>query len=348
MLVDNSSARRRETDPAVSFSSAGRTPRDFGNTGLFTPQNYFKRIKPSDLPRLQEQLDVMAKNSPDPFAHSAAYFGMTGREGLWAYGNETGFVLIARHPNDPESVLVFPPYGDASTDTIKEALKHRNFPKGNVELGRANPMESRLYKSSLANGSKPADHVTKLDWVCPIHVVSSDHIVSREGPEFRQLRQNFNKAVRQGLSAELLNLDTNAEDVISVVEEWANIGNKPGFSFEDLTAPTKSLLKLMKDNNPLSIHGVVIRDAAKNPIGFWIWHETSDRQAMSLARISIGHIHGIKGAAEFGAVKMAEALQDRGINKICLGGSETDSLNAFKEKLGPVVSTRLYSLRIGR
>jgi hypothetical protein len=41
--------------------------------------------------------------------------------------------------------------------------------------------------------------------------------------------------------------------------------------------------------------------------------------------------------------KMAEYLQSRGILEMCLGGSETESLDAFKRKLEPVWSIELDS-----
>lgn len=327
----------------ISFSPANDT-----GGSLFATPNIFKTIRPEDLPTLQSQLNYMAKSSHDPFAHSAAYFGMTGRNGLWIFGNDRGFVLIAQHPNDPTSILVFPPYGEATTETIKEAMKHRRFPKGNVELARANPLNKRLYKTALTNGKTPHDFATKLDWVEPVHLVSSDLIIDREGPEFRQLRQNFNKAVRQGLSAEEITTPEHIDAVKKIVRRWAAQGDKPGYTEDDLISPTESLLKLMKREIPVSISGMVVHDAVNNPIGFWIWHETEDNQAMSLARVSIGHLDGIKGSAEFGAVTMAEILQKKGINEICLGGSETDTLDHFKQKLGPVRSMHLSSLQIRR
>lgn len=316
--------------------------------GLFAPRITFKEIKPKDLPALQSQLNAMAKSSHDPFTHSAAYFGMTGRNGLWIYGSETGFVLIARHPNDPQSVLVFPPYGDADVNTIKEAMDHRRFPSGSVELARANPLHTRLYKAAFTNGKTPHDFSTKLDWAQPVHLVSSDLIVDRDGPKFANLRQKFNQAVCQGLKAEIISTNEHRQAVREIVKRWAAQNDKPGYTNEDLTSPTESLLQLMKRDIPVSISGVLVRDATNKPIGFWLMHETPDGQAMSLARVSIGHLDGIKGAAEFGAVKMAEMLQERGINEICLGGSETSTLDNFKQKLGPVRSMHLSSLQIQR
>jgi len=258
---------------------------DRSNSGLFSKPKVFKEIKAKDLPVLQAQLNLMAKDTHDPFAQSAAYFGMTGRNGLWIYGNDTGFVLMARHPNDENAVLVFPPYGDATTNTVKEAMSHRRFPEGNVELARANPSNKTQYREQLTK---------------------------------------------------------------EIVRRWAEQDDKPGYSREDLMTPTESLLQLMKREIPVSISGVVVHDAEKQPIGFWIWHETEDKVAMSLARVSIGHLDGIKGSAEFGAVKMAEILKARGVTEICLGGSETESLDAFKQKLNPYRSMRLSSLSIRR
>lgn len=316
--------------------------------GLFEVKNFMKKIESGDLIKLQAQLDSMAKDSHDPFSHSAAYFGMTGRNGLWAYGNEKGFVLISRHPNDPNSVLIFPPYGDANTATIKEAIKDKNFPNGEIEFARVNPLKNSYYKRHLAEGNAPPVLDTKLDWVCPVHIVSSENIITKEGASFRTLRQKFNQAVKQGLQFEEINVQKHEKDIVTIVDRWAKVGNKPGYSYEDLTSPSLSLIELMKTDTPPDINGVIVYDIDQNPIGYWLWHETPDERAMSLARVSIGHLDGIKGSAEFAAVKMSEILDKKGINEICLGGSETDSLNKFKEKLSPALSIKLTSLRITR
>ena len=41
---------------------------------------------------------------------------------------------------------------------------------------------------------------------------------------------------------------------------------------------------------------------------------------------------------------MAEYLASRGISYMCLGGSETESLDRFKRKLGPVRSVELKTV----
>ena len=133
-----------------------------------------------------------------------------------------------------------------------------------------------------------------------------------------------------------------------MVSQWAESkldNTQNNFTFEDLVTPTISLLSLIRDGNPLSIEGVIVRDQEDNPLGFWLWQKVDD-MAMSLARVSVGHLNGVSGSAEFAAVKMAQKLQLDNVKTICTGGSETDSLDDFKRKFVPIESIELDTVSV--
>lgn len=285
---------------------------------------------------------VQHNDSTDPFARSAGYFAMTGRNGLWLYGDNDTSMVISAHPNKKDTILFFPPFGKDPFALIQTALNDPQTPEGCVQIARIGRDNMSLsFKLQAAGIPAPQDE-TILDWTYPIHVISAKKIIEHRGGEYNNFRSHLNKAFRAGYTAQSLDVHTHYNAVMNVVTSWAEDGKKDGYTFEDLTTPTKQLMDLMKDN-ALSLAGVIVFED-NNPVGFWIWDEgdTRNKTAMSLARVSIGH----QGAAEFAGLKMAELLSERGFEKICLGGSETESLDKFKRKFGPVESIELKTITV--
>jgi hypothetical protein len=284
------------------------------------------------LPTLQRLLD--RTDRADPFVRSAAYFAMTGRNGLWLYGDDATAMLMARHPNRADRLLLFPPFGRNPAGLVAKALSDPRLPEGSPQLARLGPEDATL-KERFGGAARTED---VLDWVCPVHVISTKALIERKGGAFNNLRAHLNKAARAGLRAEPAS-PLLQSDIMRVVEAWASRADKPGYSYEDLTGPTKACLKLM-DVPGSTVTGLVVYEG-EAPMGFWLWDEAGRERgiAASLVRVSIGR----HGAAEFAAAKMAEILDSRGISEMCLGGSETASLDAFKRKLGPVRSIELDS-----
>lgn len=341
-----------------------------------TSDNELTRVSASDLVLLQEEFDRartnQVKHSPDPFAYSAAYFGMTGRHGLWRYGSGDKFVLLARHPNNEKVLLAFPPYGVTRTveecKLIKEALSDERFEGFDIEVSRV-PVDKKIGYERAFSRFEPANDIdsTQLDWNHPVHIISAERVAKPGKPGGEQekklgdLSRNYNLSRRRyGLNAVPLSNDADLiSDVETIVNKWAQdkIDKDSGhdgyeFKLDDYTSPTLSLLDLMKvEGNPLNIHGIVIYNPKAGegdegmPVGFWLWQEANG-QAMSLARVSIGHVlePPVRGSAEFCSVMMAKTLKARGIDPTCLGGSETCTLDNFKKKLGPVESVELTSL----
>jgi hypothetical protein len=290
------------------------------------------------LPFLEKVLQQNKKT--DPFSRSAGYYAMTGRKGLWLYGDNHTSMVIARHPNKEDTILFFPPFGKDPFSLIQTALNDPQIPEGEIQIARVGQDDLALAFKLQAAGAPAPQAETILDWTYPIHVISAEKVIEHRGGEYNNFRSHLNKAFRAGYSAQPLNANAHYDDALEIVTRWAKDGKKDGYTFDDLTTPTKQLLNLMKDN-ALSLSGVIVFDGVK-PVGFWIWDEgdTKHKTAMSLARVSTGD----RGAAEFAGLKMAEFLKERGFVQICLGGSETESLDKFKRKFGPVQSIELKTI----
>ncbi|MCB9989320.1 MAG: DUF2156 domain-containing protein [Rhodospirillales bacterium] len=307
-------------------------------TNLIAKTRFDAALEPvttETLPRLQSLLSATARQ--DPFQRSAAYYAMTGRKGLWLYGNGDAAMVIAVHPNKDGTILLFPPFGKDPASLMEQALSDPALPSGRKEIARLGGDDAYLALRLQAFGASAPQREDLLDWTYPVHIVSTNKVIERQGGEFNGFRGHINRALRAGLTAAPFDLARHTADVLDIVRTWARDGKKDGYSFKDLTTPTMQVITLMQDGN-LQLGGTVIFEDDR-PVGFWFWDESDKNTAtaMSLVRVSIGR----NGAAEFGALKMCELLRQRGFTHICLGGSETASLDSFKRKLCPVRSIAL-------
>ena len=294
------------------------------------------------LPRFGAMLKAVKK--ADPFVRSPGYYAITGRKGLWLYGDQDTAMVIARHPNKKDTILLFPPFGRDPAGLVRSALKDHSLPAGEKQLSRVGADDAHLAMRLQVPGDRTLEREDTLDWAYPVHSVSAQQIIERKGGAFNNLRSHVNQAFRAGYTAHPIDPVRHADAIKEVVTAWANDGRKKEFQFDDLTGPTETALSLMADK-ALPLHGLLVFDQDK-PVGFWIWDESDKPSgtAASLVRISIGD----RGAAEFAAVKMAEQLQARGFETMCLGGSETESLDHFKRKLCPVQSVELKTMHLTR
>lgn len=299
----------------------------------------FFSIENEHLPLLNGLLE--RSRSDAPFARSAAYFAMTGRNGLWLYGDTQTFMMIARHPNDSDKLLLFPPFGASPAKLITKALDDPRLPSGIIELARLSAGDA-LLTERLSSRSQTVRREETLDWTYPVHVVSPDIITNREGRPFVSFRGHINRAMRGGLKTEPVDISKHENELKSIIQEWAINRGDTAFSIEDLTSPTLKAIELMKTSN-LDIRGTLSKTKDGTPIGFWLW-EQNGNTAMSLVRAYLR----APGNAELGILGMAQQLKASGIPHMCLGGSETEDLDRFKRKMQPVRSIELNTVDLQR
>ena len=283
---------------------------------------------------------VQLSTREDPFSRSAAYFAMTGRKGLWIYGDDESVLITARHPNKDGRTLVFPPIGQDPAGIITKALADPRMPSGGLELARIGREDLALAGSLHSAGAGKPRAEGVLDWTYPVHVVSPAKVIERQGKDFNSFRGHLNRAQREGLTAEPVDVARHRPELTQAVHQWAEEKRFSGYTDEDLTSPTLSVLDLM-DAGKLAIAGTLTRDASGRPIGFWLW-ENADGAAMSLARVALRR----PGCAELGILATCEQVRSHGIDEFCLGGSESAELDTFKRKMQPVRSIELQSLTL--
>ncbi|MFN3171228.1 MAG: phosphatidylglycerol lysyltransferase domain-containing protein [Hyphomicrobiales bacterium] len=298
------------------------------------------KLELGDLPYLQRLLNHVRRT--DPFSSSAAYFGMTGRKGLWLYKNDHSLMVVANHPNKNKTVLLFPPIGKAPSHLLKTALENaRDLPLGKLQLARLGADDRNLL-TALGKSVDQTQKEAVLDWAYPVHVVSPKTIIACEGKAFVSFRGHINRAVRHGYQTTDIAVDRDRDAILSVVEKWATDRKGSTFTQDDLTGPTRSILTMM-ERGALNIEGTLSKDIDGQPIGFWLWQKLGG-QAVSLVRAYLKQ----PGNAELGILAMAQTLQSQGITEMCLGGSETAELDAFKRKMCPIRSIALETVPLDR
>ncbi len=297
------------------------------------------RVTHDMLAALQNLLNKV--NAADPIVRSSAYHAITGRKGLYLFGDEHTVMIIALHPNIEGRWLFFPPLGRDPAELIKQALTRAEFTHADVQMARV-PVHDVKFKRELEKlNAVNYDEEIVLDWNQPIRVVSSQKVIDRKGKEFNNLRSHVNKAFRNQLYTKIIDIRHDAADIMKVAKEWSGTVDKPHFTEKDLTGPAEKALELMKSGE-LSVSGLIVYNDQK-PIGFWIWDEGQKERgiAVSLVRVSIAKNIG---AAELAGLRACEILQDRGFTEFCFGGSETEKLDHFKRKFNPVWSIELASV----
>jgi len=285
---------------------------------------------------------VNLRSRQDTYTNSASYFAMTGRKGLWLYGDEKTAMVIARHPNDPEQLLFFPPIGLDPVGLIQAARFDPEIPAGKIRLARVAPEDSQLSSRLQVNHIGTEKDEDVLDWRYPVHILGTEDVSEHKGSKFRDFRKNINKALARGLRSEHISMKHHVLKAIGICKQWSERRVSQSFFLEDLLEPTKKALELL-EQKAMAMDGLVIYEGSA-PISYIIWEETNPVLGManSISGMSIKQ----KGTDEFAMLEMCKELSKKGYKRVCIGGSESEGLDAFKRKMCPVQSIPLYSLRI--
>ncbi len=102
-----------------------------------------RRIGMGDLAGLQERL-LSVSPREDSYSQSAAYYAMTGRNGLWLYSTDDTFMVMAAHPNRADHLLLFPPLGKDPAALLEQATRDERITAGQVQLARFGAPEQLL------------------------------------------------------------------------------------------------------------------------------------------------------------------------------------------------------------
>lgn len=285
------------------------------------------------------------QKTDDPFLSDLAYLMMTGRHGLWIYGDDNSMMIMARHPNRENILLLFPPFGDNPVGLIQQALSDPQIPKGTIRFARIPDKTGSTFINDLLHIGYAGTIIEEdvLDWTYPVHALDVHRVLKHEGLEFRNFRNRLRAAQKISSRTERIVPRFHHNDIMNIASRWATDGRKAGFTHEDLIGPVQESLRLMENPN-LNIHGIIVYHN-NQPSSYMIWSIPLAHKniAVPLVRVSIGHMNGLKGTAEYSMFKTMKALAEDRINFMYMGGSETAELDQFKRKLSPVASISLKS-----
>lgn len=298
-------------------------------------------VQDANLPALQQLLNQ--ETWSDPYAGSAAYYGMTGRNGLWIVMDDSAFMLIATHPNEPGKLLLFPPRGEQARPLLSRVIKNLAGSEISFQLARFPAHMVGLAGDLTADA--PAGAIMRsgedtLDWRFPVHVLDAAKVADHQGPTFSDFRNNVRRVPVSQLSAVDLHPEHHRAAVRSIVSAWASSrGLITPAAIEALCEPYSRLLELM---TYLPIKGRLYR-LEDQPAAFAIWEETD--RARGIANSFAAQTNRMtKGMNEFIQADTCRLVRDTGFAEVCIGGSEDAGLDAFKRKMRPIRSIPLTSV----
>jgi len=284
-------------------------------------------VEDDDLVDLQAILNNHA--SADPYQASAAYFAMTGRDGLWLVRDEDASVLVCRHPNVRNEFLVFPPIGQNGIGLLAKTIAAISKTGVKVSLARAD--ETVAKKLSALHSEIRMECIPEklLDWAYPVHVLNTAKVTQHRGNEFQQFRTKLNKIDHKRIQAFDFDPAIHRQAAVEVVSKWSQ-------GDAEKNAPYMRMLDLFQ-KMPLAGR-IIFHD--DQPAGFSLWEETSPKSGLANAYAHLG-LHEVGGMSRYVMLDMCQTLQHKGFARVCIGGSETAGLDQFKRQLRPVQSVPL-------
>jgi hypothetical protein len=315
----------------------------------------------SDLRRI-----LSASATKDAYCRSAIYFAFTGRGNVWTMKCNERHLILLRHPNIDDTLLVFFPFASSASELMEQIeqlslfLKIERSSHSSSSLGTYSEVllariPEKIADKVLAMDSAAAtvQHINeeKLDWAYPSYDLCVKGLVKPQGPEFSIYRNKIRKFCTEGIeviTAKEVPPDEVRVAVRQINESWIRTKLKSGTSIGDqgltayeLTDPYDALARLSEEVTS-DIDGIFLkRDDAY--IAFSLWERPRIGDTVpSFAAMTSSYEPGL---SEYLHRCIADRVKDR-YKYICIGGSETEGLDRFKRKFAPVNTHRLRTMRL--
>ena len=308
--------------------------------------------------------DILSRsNTRDAYCRSVLYFVFTGRGIVWTVKHGDNYLVLLPHPNIIGSLLVFFPFAtDASelVEQVKALCNCKSFLKEFQEVLLARIPESiaeeALKKAARLHNSLCCKleivNETKLDWGYPSYDVQLQKLINPQGGKLKTYRKKIRKFC--DLSIEVIrpkDLDQQElrKAVIQINKNWIRAKSRGGSSLQgrsislrELIGPYQTLARLNSDIT-LAIDGLILKRGGAY-VAFSFWERPSSGDIVScFAALPCSYE---KGLSEYLYYCIANCLKSEGYNSMCIGGSETASLDQFKQKLSPTDTHRLHTIKL--
>jgi hypothetical protein len=325
----------------------------YGDAGLVC-------LSDQDLASLQAKLEHSP--SQDTYLKSVLYFALTGRGHVWMVRHQDRFLLCTAHPNMKNMLLVFFPFASHAQDyyeQIESLWLHSEFliPYERILLARIPQVLSdellaseKILCLGVVRLHRFSEH--RLDWVYPSYDVSLDRLVDREGHDLAVYRKKSRKCNHHDIGViplEHMTLSCIKDAIVDVNVRWvshkilSSRGQGLYSDYQSLIEPYIRLAELVSDQ-VFPLDGLFLK-RGKHCIGLGIWGSPTrlNQTVPCLAAMTAGQEVGL---SEYLYFQIAQKLVAQGYQTMCIGGSETESLDRFKRKLAPVAAYELCMLEL--
>jgi hypothetical protein len=315
----------------------------------------------NDYSKLRELLS--RSSTVDAYCRSALYFALTGRRKVWIVKHGDKYLVLLPHPNVTVTLLVFFPFVSSAVELAEqvEALCRcqkflSQFQDHEILLARvpeliAEGLFSRC-APSLQDCTLERVDEKKLDWLYPSYDIELQRLSSPQGGKLKVYRRKLRKFCDQNiemLRPRLLSTKDLVKAVHAVSEGWVhtklaskNSHQLLGISKNELVDCYRAMARLNTDRS-LAIDGLILKRGGAY-VAFAFWERPANGKIVPcLAALPVSHE---KGLSEYLYFSIAECLKDEGYKEMCIGGSETASLDQFKKKLDPSKAHKLQTIRI--
>lgn len=302
---------------------------------------YVERITDANFTRLISLLS--SEVDVDSYAVSPSYYAYTGRRGLWLYHYDGTFLPMCWHPNIDGQILIFPPRGEKNYAAVTALLNEAPLPPNGFLLARYKPKEIGDLKTFYAFVSRVSYEPIEedvLDWRYPARILSTLNTAQMFGHEYMLIRNRVRQTKKYLVDIKRLSVQ-DVPEIERLALRWANKqANKPE-ELIDLVTPYKETLRLFK-RKELGLDGLVfVVDGQVQAATIWDISNPEHKIAnlyMNLCNVTY------RGLSEFSIKATAAKLCEDGVPLLNLGGSETASLDHYKNKFAPALSVPLCSL----
>ena len=311
-----------------------------------------ERITPQKLPKLADAFRnaYWDEQPSDPYYLSPTYYAVTGRRSLWRYNGQNAGFFFCLHPNQENTLLIFPPDGKRTRETLRSFINKIKDTGMLVQLARVNESNSK-FATTFGTEANPF-HLVKvpentLDWAYPVRTASITGMLEREGPAYRKLRQAVNRYEGDGEHAdkvEVRSVDFKKSFDVNKMGALAHLWEMVTEHYDDYSIPSDyfNYMITLASEGMLDLNGAIANVNGKD-VAFSIWERPIyDGGTANLFASQLCVTNGDTSPATQHVLKylITEsgkiAAEQDGAQSMCLGGSETEGMDRFKRLFGVI------------
>jgi hypothetical protein len=313
-----------------------------------------------DYGKLRKLLSTSLTN--DTYCRSALYFALTGRRKVWIVSYKDKYLVLLFHPNVPKTLLVFCPFVSSASELAEQLAVLTKcqkfltqFEDHEVFLARIPELIAEDFLSRHAMGllnCKPERVPEKiLDWVYPSYDIELQNLLNLQGRKLKIYRKKLRKFCDQDIEVRRP-ADFSPQELIKAVREvnkgWVRTkltsDQTLGISPRKLMSCYRTMVRL-NGNASLAMDGLILK-RKEAYIAFSFWERPAKGNAVAcLAALPVSHEKGLSEYLYYAIAKCLKGEKEE-YREMCIGGSETASLDQFKKKLAPSRAHELRTIRI--